>query len=77
METLLYGRNVSLLYINESGEYNLCLDVTRSLPMALYFNTHTSAPMILMKSIHNLTWKAKAKLSQVQSSTEFFMHKLA
>jgi hypothetical protein len=50
-------------------KYNLCLDVARSLPMALCFNTHTFAPMLLMKSIHNLTWKAKAKISQAQSST--------
>jgi hypothetical protein len=64
-----------LYYIDENGEYNLCLDVARSLPMALFLNTHTFAPMILMKSIHNLTWKAKAKLSQAQSSVEFFIHK--
>jgi len=75
MEILSDGRNVLLHYIDESGEYNLCLDVARSLPMALCFNTHTFAPMLLMKSIHNLTWKAKAKLSQVQSLVEFFMHK--
>ena len=70
-------RSVLLYYIDESGEYNLCLDVARSLPMAILFNKHTFSPMILIKSIHNLTWKAKAKLSQVQSSAEFFMHKLA
>jgi hypothetical protein len=62
------GRNVSLYYIDESGEYNLCLDVARSLPMALCLKTHTFYPMLLMKSIHNLNWKAKEKLSQAQSS---------
>jgi hypothetical protein len=66
-----------MCYIDESGEYNLCLDVARSLPMALCLNTHTFSPMILMKSIHSLTWKAKAKLSQAQYSTEFFIHKPA
>jgi hypothetical protein len=68
METLLLGRNVLLHYIDESGEYNLCLDVARSLAMTLFLNTHTFSPMLLMKSIHNLTWKAKEKLSQEQSS---------
>jgi hypothetical protein len=68
---------VSLHYIDESGEYNLFLDVARSLPMGLFFNTHTFSPIILMKSIQNLTWKAKAKLSQVQYLAEFFMHKPA
>ena len=61
--------NVLLHYIDESGEYNLCLDVARSLRIPLCFNTHIFSPMILMKSIHNLTWKAKAKLSQAQSTT--------
>jgi hypothetical protein len=65
------------IILNESREYNPCLDVTRYLPMALLLNTHTFSPMLLMKSIHNLNWKAKANLSQVQSSTEFFMHKKA
>jgi hypothetical protein len=65
------GRDIS----TSSGEYNLCLDVEMSLPMALFLNTHTFSPMLLMKSIHNLTWKAKVKLSQAQSSTEFFIHK--
>jgi len=57
------------IILNESEEYNPCLDVSRSLPMALFFNTHTFSPIILMNIIHNLTWRAKAKLSQVQSST--------
>jgi hypothetical protein len=38
----------------ESGEYNPCLDVSRSLSMDLFSNTHTFAPMPLMKKIHNL-----------------------
>jgi hypothetical protein len=49
----------------ESGEYNPSLDVARSLSMALCSNTHTFAPMPLMKKIHNLTSRAKKKLSQV------------
>jgi hypothetical protein len=64
-----------LNYIDESGEYNLCLDVARSLPMALFLNTHTFSAMILMKSIHNMTWKDKTKLPQVQYLVGFFMHK--
>jgi hypothetical protein len=41
--------------LNESGEYNPCLDAARSLPMDLFFNTHTFTPMPLMKKICNLT----------------------
>jgi hypothetical protein len=57
------------IILNESGEYNPCLDVAISLSMALFFNTHTFSPIILMKSIHNLTWRAKEKLSQVESTS--------
>jgi hypothetical protein len=63
------------IILNESGEYNPCLDVSRSFPVILCFNTHTFSPMLLMKSIHKLAWRAKAKLSQAQSTAELFMHK--
>jgi hypothetical protein len=58
-------------------KYNLFLDVSRSLLMALFLNTHPFPPILLMKSIHNLTWKANEKLSQALYSIEFFIHKLA
>jgi hypothetical protein len=32
------------IILKESGEYNPCLNVARSLPMALFSNTHTFAP---------------------------------
>ena len=35
------GKKVLLYYIDESGEYNLCCDVARSLLMELCLNTHT------------------------------------
>jgi hypothetical protein len=66
---------VLLHYIDESGECNLFLDFVRSLPMALFLNTHTFSPIILMKSIHNPTWKDKEELSQAQSLEELFIHK--
>jgi hypothetical protein len=53
------------IILNESGEYNPCLDVARSLSVAILFNTQTFAPMLLMKRIHNLNWRAKENLSQV------------
>jgi hypothetical protein len=39
----------------EIGEYNPCLDVTRYLSMVVFSNTHTFAPIPLMKNIHNMT----------------------
>jgi hypothetical protein len=46
----------------ENTTYALMLQGPFQWPFA---STHTFDPMILMKSIHNLNWKAKEKLSQV------------
>jgi hypothetical protein len=74
-DTFIGKKCITAFILNESGEENPCLDIARSLPMELFLNTHNFSPMLLMKSIHNLTWRTKTKLSQVKSTIEFFMHK--